>query len=309
MDHSGHQPQHTSRALKTFKEVLGAERPDTIICLNNLAACHLYLGDYTKALGLHQEALRLTERPDLSALLLGIQPRYTLVDVVRNFHRMDDDLLASYVERHDSGLHLLAPPSRLDLSHNFTREQIESLVAYLRRSYTFIVVDLPRRISPATAAVFSAADQLYLVTTPEIPSIRNLKRFMSVLPSLTGSGVENVKVVVNRRRPERDTISLSDIGQVLELDVSWTLSDDPDGVLHSTNVGVPIVLNGSSRYSKDLKAFCRDISQADAEDGAGETPLRDALSRLLSPFRRGKPKTVPALAITNKGPEPQTGNK
>jgi pilus assembly protein CpaE len=86
---------------------------------------------------------RATKKPTLlldldldlgsAALLLGIQPRYTLVDVVRNFHRMEDDLLASYVERHDSGLHLLAPPSRLDLSHNFTREQIESLVAYLRR--------------------------------------------------------------------------------------------------------------------------------------------------------------------------------
>lgn len=223
-----------------------------------------------------------------AALLLGVQPRYTLVDVVRNFHRIDDDLLASYVERHDSGLHLLAPPSRLDLAHNFTRDQVESLVAYLRRSYTYIVVDLPRRISPATAAVFGSADQLYLVTTPEIPAIRNLKRFLSVLPSLTANGLENVRVVVNRRRQHADTISLSDIRQVLDLDVSWTFSEDPDGVLHSTNVGTPIVLNGASRYSKDVKAFCREIAPAPSEGADGN--VLGAMGRLFRPFRRGEAK-------------------
>ena len=44
------------------------------------------------------------------ALLLGVQPRFNFVDMVQNFHRMDADLLASYIERHESGVHLLSAP-------------------------------------------------------------------------------------------------------------------------------------------------------------------------------------------------------
>jgi pilus assembly protein CpaE len=35
------------------------------------------------------------------ALFLGVQPRFNLVDLVRNFHRMDEELLASYIEQHE----------------------------------------------------------------------------------------------------------------------------------------------------------------------------------------------------------------
>ena len=44
------------------------------------------------------------------ALLLGVQPRFNFVDMVQNFHRMDAELLASYIERHESGVHLLSAP-------------------------------------------------------------------------------------------------------------------------------------------------------------------------------------------------------
>ena len=39
-----------------------------------------------------------------TALLLGVEPRFSFVDLVRNFHRVDAGLLASYIERHDSGV-------------------------------------------------------------------------------------------------------------------------------------------------------------------------------------------------------------
>ena len=45
-----------------------------------------------------------------TALMLGMRPRFNFVDLVQNFHRMDADLLASFIERHDSGVDLLSAP-------------------------------------------------------------------------------------------------------------------------------------------------------------------------------------------------------
>jgi pilus assembly protein CpaE len=38
-----------------------------------------------------------------AALALGLEPRYTFIDVIQNFHRLDADLLESYTVRHHSG--------------------------------------------------------------------------------------------------------------------------------------------------------------------------------------------------------------
>ena len=40
----------------------------------------------------------------------AFQPRFNFVDMVQNFHRMDAGLLASFIERHSSGVHLLSAP-------------------------------------------------------------------------------------------------------------------------------------------------------------------------------------------------------
>ena len=44
------------------------------------------------------------------SLLFGIQPQFNLVDLIQNFHRIDSELLGSYIEQHDSGVHVLSAP-------------------------------------------------------------------------------------------------------------------------------------------------------------------------------------------------------
>ena len=44
------------------------------------------------------------------AVFLGVQPRFSFMDMIRNFHRMDAELLASYIERDETGVHLLSSP-------------------------------------------------------------------------------------------------------------------------------------------------------------------------------------------------------
>ena len=48
------------------------------------------------------------------ALFMGIEPRFNFVDLARNFHRMDAGLLASFIECHDTGVHVLSAPYQPD---------------------------------------------------------------------------------------------------------------------------------------------------------------------------------------------------
>src|SRR5437667_12436393 len=61
-----------------------------------------------------------------TVLLLGVEPRFSLVDVVRNFHRMDAGLLESFVERHASGIHLLSACDHADRAEGPAEAQIRT---------------------------------------------------------------------------------------------------------------------------------------------------------------------------------------
>jgi pilus assembly protein CpaE len=233
-----------------------------------------------------------------SPLLLGMRPRYSVVDVVRNFHRMDDDLLRSYIEVHESGLHLLAPPSRLDITDTISREQLEPVIEFLRERYDYIVVDLPRVVTGTTATVLAKADLIFLVATPDIPSIRNLKRLQPVLSRLTGERTDHYRVLLNRWRSGEDAIAMDDVKEVLGAEVFWTLHSDPDAVGHSVNTGKPIVMNGSSRYARDLTALTAALLGIKLSAGGS------LLDSLLRPFRR--PSAEQRAFAAGNGGSPET---
>jgi hypothetical protein len=45
-----------------------------------------------------------------AAVAMGVHPRYTYLDVIQNFHRIDEDLFRSFLEVDESGVHVLASP-------------------------------------------------------------------------------------------------------------------------------------------------------------------------------------------------------
>ena len=194
------------------------------------------------------------------ALLLGLQPRYNFLDLVQNFHRMDAGLLASYVEEHGSGVHLLSAP--LHLSDNFRAEQAEvvtgddtrQILHFLRSHYEYIVVDTAKAFSPVTLGVFDQADFVFLVTNVDLPSLRNVQRALPMVKRMLPQGEQQIRLIVNRYNSGND-ISLSDIERSLGLKVYSTVTNDYQTVIQSLNDGKPLVLDGKSKCGKDIKAL------------------------------------------------------
>lgn len=228
------------------------------------------------------------------ASLLGVQPRFHFVDLVKNFHRMDADLLASYIESHESGVQVLSAPFEPEIGEEVTGEQIARILGFLREHYDHVLVDISKSLAPPALAALQAADPIVLVTNMDVPSLRNMKRCLPTLDRVTGGDSSRLRLVVNRYNP-RSLVGLDDLEETLGIEVFATLSNDYRTVIESISTGRPLV-QGSSRYAEELRDLALDILEGPEE---GEEKGRSLFGRLLSPFRSGAPRpngrgTLPA---------------
>ncbi len=69
------------------------------------------------------------------AVQLGVRPRFNLVDMIQNFHRMDAGLLASFIEQHSSGVHLLSAPFHPERAEATSAEEIRKILQFLKHHY------------------------------------------------------------------------------------------------------------------------------------------------------------------------------
>ncbi len=217
---------------------------------------------------------------------LGVRPRFHFVDLVRNFHRMDADLLASYIESHESGVQVLSAPFQPEIGEDVTGEQIARILGFLRSHYDYVLVDTSKSLSAPAMAALQIADPIFLVMNMDVPSLRNLKRCLSILDGVTAGDARRLRLVVNRFST-KSLVRLEDIEEALGIEVYWTLTRDFDPVIKSISTGQPLVLQGSSRYAKELKALARDI----AGSAQSATHAASFVDRLLSRFRSSSSRT------------------
>jgi pilus assembly protein CpaE len=225
------------------------------------------------------------------ASLLGVKPRFHFVDLIRNFHRMDADLLASYIESHESGVQVLSAPFEPEIAEEVTGEQIARILGFLRRHYDYVLVDTSKSLAPPALAALQMADPIFLITNLDVPSLRNLKRCLPVLDKVTAGDAARLRLVVNRLNT-KSLVRIEDLEETLGIEVYWTLGNDYETVIHSISTGQPLVLHGSSRYAEQLREMARDL--AGTPEGVTR-PKKSLIQRLLSPRRSASPRTRPAL--------------
>jgi pilus assembly protein CpaE len=249
-------------------------------------------GSTTLAVNLAIEMQRVTHRRvllvDLDAelgeisLLLGVQPKFNFVDLVQNFHRMDSGLLASYIERHESGVHLLSAPYHPDRAATVSEEQIRKILRYLKGQYEYIVVDTSKSFAPTSLAAFEQADR-FLVATVDLPNLRNIQRALPLIRRVMPHPTEQVRLVVNRYQEDQE-IPLSDVERTLGLPVFCTLGNDYEAVIRSINSGRPVILNGKSVFSRDVKRLVQLIIGRAKKDEMSTSLIH----RITSAFRTPK---------------------
>jgi pilus assembly protein CpaE len=205
-------------------------------------------------------------------LYLGLEPIYSIHDVVRNYDRLDDQLMASYLTQRSKYLGLLAAPTEIGKDEDVRVEHVTRAIALLRAQTEYVVIDPPRMLNEITISALDAADDLILLLTLDIPAIRSARRTLDIFTRL-GYDRSRIKVVVNRytKTPEFD---LKQVEKVLETQVFGTIANDYQAAIASINVGEPLVLSkNQSRVIHDFSALASKLTGIKAQsEAAAPTP-------------------------------------
>ena len=239
-------------------------------------------GTTTLAVNSAIEIARTTKRPTLIidlqqflgqvALFLGVRPRFTLVDAIDNLHRLDQEFLKELIVRHQSGLDLLAGSELVDRPGPQDASALEQLLPLLARNYEFIVIDAGSVIGPCGEAAVYAADTIYLVANPDVPSIRNAQRIIERMTSL-GAGRERVSVLLNRTS-DQHLIAPKQIETALGYGIHQAFASDYGTVAAALNAGVPLTLSNHSELAGQFSRFTRSMLNVSAPEAAGDGERR-----------------------------------
>ena len=231
----------------------------TSIAANTAIVLHRLTGKRTLLVDLDLELGELS-------LVMGVQPRFNFVDLVQNFHRMDSGLLSSYIEQHSSGVHLLSAPFHPERTEAVSGEEIRRILHFLRQQYDYLVVDTPKSFAPTTFAAIDQSDAVFLIASLDIPSLRNIQRGLPMLKRALPRGEEQLRLVINRYQSEGD-ITLDDVENTIGLKVFGTIANDYEAVIGAINTGKPVVLNGTSSYSRDVRGLVGRMTGLKGDEG------------------------------------------
>jgi septum site-determining protein MinD len=174
-------------------------------------------------------------------LLLGLENRvlYTAMDILDGQCRLDQALIR---DKRWKNLALLAI-SKNRQKYNVTRKNMQNLIDSIKElNFDFILIDCPAGIDIGFINAIAPAQEAIVVTTPEITAIRDADRVTGLLEA---NGVYNVKLLVNRVRPDmiqrNDMMSVKDVQEMLGIPLLGAIPEDTH-VIVSTNRGEPLVL-------------------------------------------------------------------
>ena len=195
-----------------------------------------------------------------AALALNLYPKFTITDVIDDIRHMDSDLIESYLIPHESGIKVLPANLQPNMNDFINAEHIHVILEALRESFDYVVVDMPGRFVETIMPALALADQLLVITTPELSAVRNIKVLLVTLKDLNFPQ-SKIRIVLNKE-DLRGEIKKNDVETTLNKKVDASIGLDYHRVLSSLNRGVPLVYEyPKNTLSKNFEKMCAKFIQ------------------------------------------------
>ena len=203
------------------------------------------------ALALHNEDTRTTlvdgnfQFGDV-AVFINEQGKNTILDLATRVNELEPDIVEGVMIQHAaSGVHVLAAPSRPEYAEQINSDQFSQLIDYLRQLYAYVVIDTTPTLNDIILTAIDKSDVIVLVTTQDIPSIKNTRLFLDLLQTM---GVERERVVFTMNRyDKRIAITPERVGDNLKQPVVAVVPLDERIVVPAVNRGVPFILDNKTQ--------------------------------------------------------------
>ncbi|MGB8020919.1 MAG: AAA family ATPase, partial [Candidatus Nanopelagicales bacterium] len=172
------------------------------------------------------------------AISLGLRPNHGFDEAAAMGERIDRSALRGLLAQHESGVWVLSPPNDPGIAERIPTRLVARLLDVAKAEFEYVVIDTAPALDERNILVMETADVVLLVTTLDIPSLKNLRVAIDTL-RLINYPLDRLRVVLNRA-DSKVGLDSSEVHKSLGVTVAANIPSSRD-VPAATNRGVAVV--------------------------------------------------------------------
>ncbi|GIW78180.1 MAG: hypothetical protein KatS3mg104_3243 [Phycisphaerae bacterium] len=195
------------------------------------------------------------------ARMLNLTPRHCIVQILPELEKdASPYLIKKFALTHQCGLDFIPAILHAKQAGHITSETIKPFFKRATQAYDFIIIDGGKAFSETIVSVFDHSNLIFLVATPDILAVYQLKWTLEMLQSLHFP-LKMIKVILNRAE-SRGGVAWQEVRSALNCEIFALIPSDGKTVGMALNRGVPCVIdNPKAKVSEAFVKMAAELMQ------------------------------------------------
>ncbi|MDE3840765.1 pilus assembly protein CpaE [Bacillus methanolicus] len=195
--------------------------------------------------------------------LLSIESNRSIADLTPVINELNESHIRNVSQKLETSmLDVLISPCDAEAAEIITEEFVAKLLRTCRRSFDFVVVDLPSYINSQVVTALEESDQIFYVLTPDTPALKVLKQFEELAVRLGIELPSRTSIILNKTGKENE-IQEKDLKSVLRFPIAASVRFDHKGLQPFLNKGEPVRKTANEKrlipFAKDVKKWALSV--------------------------------------------------
>jgi len=164
---------------------------------------------------------------DMETGLVGFfmksKTRYSIMDAVKNTHRLDYSFWKALVSTELPRLDVIPAPSSLSTQEPVVPDQFRDVFRLIRSIYGWVIADLGRGLNVISLTLLDDLDELFLVSTGNLPALFLARQLVERLTDV-GFPQNRIHLILNRVAQDSD-LTASEIEKTLGVELYCSIPD------------------------------------------------------------------------------------
>jgi pilus assembly protein CpaE len=193
------------------------------------------------------------------ASALGTTARHSTVDALGKAAARDDFVLSTFLHEHPDGFFVLPAPENPAAADRIDPRRVGHLLRQLAARFRYVVVDTAPGLGDLALAAFEQASAAVMVTGPDVPSVRGLRkslealRELALLPAACTIVLNGVERGVGITAHDAETV----VGSTVDVVVPRRRA-----VARGGNLGIPVLLSAPrDAAARAFSALTRHVDE------------------------------------------------
>jgi pilus assembly protein CpaE len=174
------------------------------------------------------------------SIMLNLLPKNTIYEIISIIDQLDDKTIDSFLSDHNSGIKVLPSPKFPAQAEAISAELTMKVVDLLSRNYNYLVIDTGSYFSEMVLLLLEKIDYLCLISSMDVPNIKNLKLSLQVLRNLKFP-MDKIYTIINRANSNVG-MTISEIEDTIDKKIDIKIPSSKMVTL-TINKGIPLIID------------------------------------------------------------------